>query len=86
MFVVNFPFIWLTCYTQAYFFYSDFGGDQIFTICKQKAFDTYNTVWKAPVGQEASDYWNDYTWDDEPEDKYDYDDQYDDVDDNEMNM
>ena len=40
-FIVNYPFLWLTCYTQAYFFYSDFGGDQIFLICKEKTYDTY---------------------------------------------
>ena len=39
------------------------------------------------VGEGVSDYWNDMTWDDEPEEKkYDYDDQYDNVDDNDMNL
>ena len=88
-FIVNYPFLWLICYTQAYFFYQDFGGDQIFNICKQKFYDTYQTVWKSPdpVGEGVSDYWNDMTWDDEPEEKkYDYDDQYDNVDDNDMNL
>ena len=88
LFVMNYPFLWVICYTQAYFFYTDYGGDQIFLICKEKTYDTYQTVWKTPAGQEDDyDYWGEWGYTEEEEEEFVYDPQYDEVDDdNDMSL
>ena len=73
---LNYPFLWITCYTQAYFFYVDYGGDQVFLVCKEKVYETYQTIWKPlPNGGQGFDYDGS---NDDPD--FEYDDQYDEVD------
>ena len=88
LFVVNYPFIWMVCYSQAYFFYSDFGGDQIFLICKDKAYGVYKTVFSSGAENTGSPlYWSENIEQNEEEQDADYKyggNPWDDVDDNDM--
>ena len=49
MFIFNFIPLWITCDYQAYYFYSEFGGDAIFERCMQTIFDNYKTVFKTEI-------------------------------------
>ena len=75
LFVINYPFIWGVCYSQAYFFYNDFGGDQIFLICKEKSYGVYNTIFSSAGGANTGSgiYGSDYLEDNESEQDADYD-------------
>ena len=46
MLIINFVPLWITCDYQAYYFYSEFGGDVIFDRCMKTIFDNYKTIFK----------------------------------------
>ena len=48
LFVLNFPLLWSICWVQANLIYQAYGTETIMTLCQEKSYDSYQTIWKAP--------------------------------------